>query len=70
MTTESEFRSELSRLYADALKKGFDSYDLAEAAEVDRSSIVKWIGGYDSPLTSEARENVLAAVSTRLLVEE
>lgn len=64
--TEEEFRGELSRLYAVALDKGLMSDDLAAAAKCSRHTIARWIGGYASPATPEARESVILAVAHRL----
>jgi hypothetical protein len=68
LTTEHEFRTELSRLYAAAHEKNLDSEDLATAAKTDRHTVARWIGGYACPDTSEEREAVLVAISRGLKV--
>lgn len=62
--TPKAFRDELARLYAAAHAKGFMSDDLAEAADVDYRTMVKWIGGYACPETSAERTAVLRAIAT------
>jgi hypothetical protein len=63
--TPQEFRDELNRLYAAATAKNLDSYDLAGVVDwTDRHTLVRWIGGYACPETTEERESVLRAIAT------
>lgn len=57
------FLHELQRLYVAAQGNGYLAQDIADAAQVDRHAMVKWLGGYDHPTTADERQRILAAVA-------
>jgi hypothetical protein len=65
-TTKVVFRHELNRLYQLALQSGWMSFHMADAAQVPRSTLMRWRRGEAAPLTPADRDRVLTDICNKL----